>query len=191
MRKLARIAIACALLGGALPASAAILPFSGSVTGISTGGPDLTCAPLPFRTSIAPATTVGTSSLGSFTYSSNICQGGGPVDGVFSIFFADGSITGTQVGTATPTSTAGLFDLMLNYNVLEGTGIFLGATGSFTGVGIADARTPPTQISLALTGNINAPAVPEPATWLLMIIGFGSIGLVVRRRGSGALEQMA
>jgi hypothetical protein len=27
--------------------------------------------------------------------------------------------------------------------------------------------------------------VPEPATWTLMLLGFGAIGLVVRRNGRG------
>lgn len=189
--KLASAAAALALSCGAIPAEATILAFTGSVTGISVGGPDPTCAPLPFRTSIAPSTTVGASSLGSFTYSSNICQGGGPVNGIFAINFANGSISGTQVGTATPTSTAGLFDLLLSYNILAGTGDFLGATGSFSGVGTADARTPPTQISLAFTGNIDAPAVPEPTSWALMILGFGTIGWAARRRRQRVLPQIA
>lgn len=33
---------------------------------------------------------------------------------------------------------------------------------------------------------ITASAVPEPATWALMILGFGAVGLAARRRPSGA-----
>jgi len=32
------------------------------------------------------------------------------------------------------------------------------------------------------TSTADVPAVPEPATWLMMLIGFGAIGSVVRRR---------
>lgn len=34
----------------------------------------------------------------------------------------------------------------------------------------------------AYGGNINIAAVPEPATWALMIMGFGSAGYMIRRR---------
>ena len=29
----------------------------------------------------------------------------------------------------------------------------------------------------------SAAAVPEPSTWLLMLLGFGAIGMTVRRKG--------
>jgi len=32
-----------------------------------------------------------------------------------------------------------------------------------------------------------SPAVPEPATWAMMIVGFGLMGAALRRRGSGAV----
>jgi hypothetical protein len=34
-------------------------------------------------------------------------------------------------------------------------------------------------------------AVPEPATWAMMLIGFGGMGLVTRRRRTGKLMQIA
>lgn len=33
-----------------------------------------------------------------------------------------------------------------------------------------------------LPGSIGAPAVPEPATWAMMLLGFGAMGIVMRRR---------
>ncbi len=38
-----------------------------------------------------------------------------------------------------------------------------------------------------------SPAVPEPATWAMMLLGFGGIGMTMRRsrRRSGALSQVA
>lgn len=35
------------------------------------------------------------------------------------------------------------------------------------------------------------PPVPEPATWAMMLLGFGGIGMAMRRRRSGALMQVA
>lgn len=40
-------------------------------------------------------------------------------------------------------------------------------------------------VAVSLSGDI-APAVPEPATWAMMIMGFGVVGLSLRRRRSAA-----
>ncbi len=51
--------------------------------------------------------------------------------------------------------------------------------------------------SMSTAGDISGPAsiyasVPEPATWALMLIGFGGIGMAMRRRRRGmALAQIA
>jgi hypothetical protein len=38
-------------------------------------------------------------------------------------------------------------------------------------------------------GNLNIASVPEPATWAMMLIGFGAIGWQLRRRGKPVLAQ--
>lgn len=44
----------------------------------------------------------------------------------------------------------------------------------------------------AYSGTINvAPPVPEPATWAMMLLGFGAIGYAMRRRRRPALMQVA
>ena len=179
-----RTAVALTLLGSSVAAEADLLSLTGTMTGLGVAGPDASCAPLPFRGTISPSSTSGSSSLGNFTYSHNICLSGpsGPSHGTFIINFGIDSFQGTLTGGATPTATLGISDLFWTYTVLTGTGRFLDASGTFTGIGTADARTRPSHLSLTFDGSINAPAVPEPATWALMLLGFGGIGLAMRRR---------
>jgi hypothetical protein len=181
---IARASIAIALAIAALPANAAVLVFAGDLSGAAVAGPDASCAPLPFRGTIAPAASIGNSSLGDFAYSHNICLSGanGPSQGVFTVDFGIDRFQGTLNGIASPTGTTGIANIIFNYTVLGGTGRFLGASGAFVGTGFNDARTRPAQLSLAIDGSINAPAVPEPGTWGMMLLGFGALGLALRRR---------
>ena len=39
---------------------------------------------------------------------------------------------------------------------------------------------------LASSGSMRARAVPEPATWLMMLLGFGVSGAIIRRRRSAS-----
>ena len=180
-------AIAAIALITATSAKADILDFNGSMTGLGVSGPDASCSPLPFRGTISSSTTTGTSSLGDFTYSHNICLSGfnGPSGGTFLIDFGQDSFLGTLSGGATPSSTTGVADVAWTFSILEGTGRFLGASGSFIGSGTTDARVRPSIVNLDFTGTINAPAVPEPATWAMMLVGFGAVGAGVRSRRRG------
>jgi hypothetical protein len=185
MRQLLGTAAACGLLLAIAPAQAASLPFTGTVTGVSTLiGVDPTCAPLTFRAIIDPASTVGYSNLGNFTYSTNTCLApagpNAPSFGTFTIDFGADSFSGTFDGGSNPSSTPGIADTAWLFTILSGTGRFAGATGSFEGAGLADARTRPTHVAISFIGDINA--VPEPASWALMILGFGVIGAAMRRR---------
>jgi hypothetical protein len=40
-------------------------------------------------------------------------------------------------------------------------------------------------------GNVSFSAVPEPATWGMMLLGFGAVGYAMRRRRRPALVQIA
>jgi hypothetical protein len=61
-------------------------------------------------------------------------------------------------------------------------------TYTFTLAGNAGADT-----SGAFTGNLTimAAPVPEAATWAMMILGFGAIGMMIRRRRRPVLAQLA
>jgi PEP-CTERM motif len=194
MRKLVRPIIAAMLLTAALPAEATVLSFNGSATGVSNlVGADPTCAPLQYRSAIDPLSTLGTSSLGDFTLKTSTCLslGGGASFGTFTIDFGQDAFNGTFDGGSTPTSTPGISDTAWLYTILGGTGRFAGASGTFDATGLADARTRPTRVLIDFLGNIDAPAVPEPATWMMMFLGFGAIGLDARRRRQRVRHQIA
>ncbi|MDB5681975.1 MAG: hypothetical protein JWO16_1780, partial [Sphingomonas bacterium] len=72
------------------------------------------------------------------------------------------------------------------YTVTGGTGQFAGATGVINGVGLLDRRPARPLNSLDLNGTLNLP-VPEPATWAMMMVGFGLMGAALRRRGVTAV----
>ena len=178
MRKLAVVsALAASSLLGASPALAAEIAFGGSMTGSATVAPSAGCAPIPFQGIISAGS--GTSSFGDFTYSHTVCtQGppGGPVVGTYTIDFGDDEFVGALSGISQGTDTPTIFELLLNYTITGGTGRFAGATGAFTGLGTADTSVRPSIVSL------NFAAVPEPGTWGMMIIGFGALGMAMRRR---------
>lgn len=192
---LMRSVIAIALAGAGTAAQADTLSFTGSMTGLGVTGPDAGCAPYPFRGVISPSSTVGGSSLGDFKYSHSICLDGAPGTSVgsFLIDFGVDSFLGTMTGIATPSaSIPGTSDTLFSYIITGGTGRFLDASGAFTGTGTADPRVRPSLIAIKFDGLIAAPAVPEPATWIMLLLGFGCTGSAMRRgRRPGGLEQLA
>lgn len=192
---LARISMLLATLALAAPASAATIAFSGSAT--NTNGPpqpDAGCAPL-LRISFGPAGTAGTSNLGDFTYTQTHCTSGGPgaySGGQFSYAFAAGDLlTGTYSGIASPSATTGLLNNVINLVVTGGTGRIAGGSGQVTGVGTVDFRQGAPRQSLELSGRLDLPAVPEPASWALMIGGLGLAGTALRRRARPGVAALA
>lgn len=194
MRKIVRTALAWTLLTGSAAANAAVLPFTGTVTGVSTlVGLDPSCAPLSFRSVINPTSTVGHSSLGDFTYTTSTCLsvGGGISNGSFTIDFGADAFSGTFDGGSTPTATPGISDTAWLFTILSGTGRFAGASGTLEGAGLADARTRPTHVAISFIGNIDTPAVPEPGSWALMLLGFGGLGVALKRSRRAVLARLA
>jgi hypothetical protein len=159
---------------------AAELVFTGSATATARPAMAAACAPL-FR---GQASGPGTSTLGSFTYSHDVCTPGtsGPLSGTFILDFGGSLIEGGLTGSSLAREgVMGLFDQQFTYTVLSGTGLFSGATGSFMNIGTVDVRNaPPSVLTLNFNGLINAPMVPEPSTWAMMLVGFGVIGGAMR-----------
>jgi hypothetical protein len=180
---------AAILIGAAAPIHAATFPFSGTAAATAVPFMDASCAPLPFRGIIPLSDSSGMSNFGSFTYSHNVCTQGatGPVIGTFALDFGGSLLTGLLNGSsAARVGVPGLFDQMFEYTVTGGTGQFVGATGAFTNVGTVDVRGgPPSRLALNFTGTIDVPAVPESASWALMLGGFALVGSALRRRTMG------
>jgi hypothetical protein len=175
------------------PAGAATVVFSGTEHNTNPPAqPGGRCAP-GLTVGIGPANATGASNLGGFIPTQSHCLNGPPpvsyYGGLFDFAFAAGdSLFGVYTGVLTASGTAGLFNNLQDFVATGGTGRFLGASGAFSGTGtvqflpggLAEGR-------LAFAGALDAPAVPEPATWLTMILGFGAAGLVLRRRRAMAL----
>lgn len=107
----------------------------------------------------------------------------------------DGTLDGQAITLLPPSSYAGNDNLLSafspffsvgglsftagnqTYNLYNAFGTPVGCTPSIPGCDV------PVTFSL----NAATPAVPEPATWLLMLSGFGAIGFSMRRRRQGAL----
>src|SRR5438270_1517131 len=131
--------------------------------------------------------------------------GAGSVTSFFN-FFSDSSNLGVfSVTTATsPASTVNGFSLFTGGSQLvAGTTPFTSLTGGSNSLTLTTALTPNTwytfqyTVNLATAADISGPAsfytnaVPEPATWALMLLGFGGIGMAIRRRRRPALAQIA
>ena len=92
-------------------------------------------------------------------------------------------------------SNGGMFDIITNVGKLSVQGGDIGSTGKITNTGgyltFVSAWTPQnipvafSAVSAVVTSNVPGlpvPAVPEPATWMMMIIGLGGVGAAMRRQ---------
>jgi hypothetical protein len=90
-----------------------------------------------------------------------------------------GNLTGTQV-------------LGIHYGGGAG-----GGESAFYQINFGPAPGQPLSLTLPASSNVylftSTPGVPEPGTWAMMLLGFGGIGMAMRRsrRPSGALMQIA
>ena len=110
--------------------------------------------------------------------------------GLYSITL-DTSSMGIDFTSAVLTGTGGTFELMNSYDngvveLWQFTNLMIGAgeyTLTINGVNRGTG-------SLAGTVTI-AQAVPEPATWAMMLLGFGAVGFGMRRQRRQTLMQLA
>ena len=198
-----RFALLSVLLAGAAvtpPTSvhAGTLLFSGTQSNTNApGAAGGRCAAFTVTiVNAAPFFSTGASNLGGFSTSQSHCldtpppiaAGTAPVnfhDGLFTYDFAGGdTLFGDYSGTLTNAGMTGLIDTLVNFSIIGGSGRFAGATGAFQGLGTLNfAPGAPPLSSLTLNGTINAPAIPEPSAWALLVLGFGLAGSALRRSG--------
>lgn len=187
----ASIVLALAV-GGA--ANAAVVAFNGTRENVSpvVGAPGGRCG-AAITVVIAPGnlSSTGTSNFGNFSLNESHCIAGFPPNpydqGLFEWTFDDGStLFGTYTGAVTLPPAPGPFILAGTHVIGGGTGRFLDATGTLGSTGTLRLGMVGAQrVSIGagvITGAINAPAIPEPGTWALMITGFGATGVALRRR---------
>lgn len=194
MRKTVSVALALGTFLATTPAVGANVAFTGSFSN-DTPPPTANPACLPAQVFVnfnpGNSTAAGLSNLGAFGPSQSHCINvpPAPYTGIFSFDFgARGILQGTTSGFLTPSGTANILNSFVTYTVAGGTGAFAGATGIINGVGTLDRNFARPRNQLALSGTLNAPGVPEPASWGMMITGFGAVGGMTRRRRARKLN---
>jgi hypothetical protein len=189
LRWAVKIAACTSALVWATSAGAATVVFSGTQMNIDapTGPAAARCGgEVTVNIGNGPdASSTGTSNFGSFLSTQSHCIAPPPPvgydQGLFEYDFASGdTLLGTYTGDLTFNSP-GLFNNLQNFTVTGGTGQFAGATGAFIGIGVVDFRGPTPTAHLVFNGSLNAPGVPEPATWAMLIAGFAGVGVASRR----------
>ncbi len=184
-----RPALVALTLAISMPAAAATYAFNGTaMNDTPPPGPSSLCTPGQVRVAFSPANaiSVGTSNFGGFGADIAHCISLPPTSysgGVFDFAFAAGDhLTGSYSGFFSPTATQGLLNTTVNFVATGGSGRFLGASGAFQGVGTLDRRVPRPLNNITFSGKLDLPAVPEPATWAMLTLGFGLAGAALRRR---------
>ena len=184
----APICLLVALCCGA-PAGATAFSISGSFS--QQNPPSAAsgrCAPAARTVTYGPtiASVSGTSNLGGFLPSGSHCidpASGAYFDGLFSFDFGLGDVlAGTYSGALTPTANPQQYENLQAFSVTGGSGRFAEASGGFTGTGtvtFAPGALPSSFETIA--GTINVASVPEPSTWLSMLLGFAAVGHSWRR----------
>lgn len=196
MRHLFAAAALVAGLSLASAGQAAVFAFTGNVTNSTPLIPFAAGCGGGARISVNPGNSTQTTSsnFGSFGVNIEHCIAFPPIPpfsytgGVFDFSFAGGSLIGSYSGDVTPTANPVLVNNITNYLVTGGTGKFASASGALTATGTLELASGLNINTQTISGTIDAPAVPEPATWAMLIAGFGLVGGMQRRRRGGLIS---
>lgn len=115
-------------------------------------------------------------------YSVNYWLSGNPDGGDVGKFGVVSAINGSLIGSATFAGIKGNSHDDMNYLPWNFT---FRATGPTTTLSFASKPSAGNFYGAVLDSVSVSAAVPEPATWALMLVGFGAIGFGMRRRRSG------
>ena len=193
IRAIAMSLLGASLVGLSLPAQAATVAITYNFSGGLTAPPVLDGGLLYLTASATGSVDQSNPIVNAlwnpvtFDTSDALDLSTGLDSGTFTWTFANGDMLSglmseddTKVDFATDT---GPFPQTLTFT--GGTGEFIGATGTGSGEG----TIAPTGYTLTGRGTLNIPAVPEPATWAMFLLGFGGIGFVMRtsRRNRAAM----
>lgn len=199
MRKVIYTLAGAAALASASIANAAVTVNSGTVVNLNNPDPSAT-------NPVSSVQTVGDTTTINFGLNPIVTATGTNIfNSAFTIADSAAGIYSVNVGTSSDgvSFTSGtLTDLATStvYNLLvtdSGLGLRLGppftgqvnlAPGSYR---LSVSGTATGGGSFAGTVTILAAAVPEPATWAMMLVGFGAIGLSMRKRRRPVLAQIA
>jgi hypothetical protein len=107
------------------------------------------------------------------------------ITGNFMASFNGGTDTfgGTDSVMGGPPNSMGMPTILNTFTILSGTGIFNGATGFATGTSTTGPS--PGQVSTLGSGQITAPAIPEPRTITLLstaIVGLAGLAAMQKKR---------
>ena len=173
-------AAAAAVALTAVPASAATVIYtSGSTIGL-IAGPSGTFSG-GFEASVVTGTgaEVGPDFTATFTFGSPTTgQAAGSAISIALGNMSNINFTGVTLNGVTGTVVNGPVDTA----VVFGAPVAFGGTNQLV---LTGQLNPPSGMGNgSFGGNVTIAAVPEPTTWALFILGFGTIGAALRRRGS-------
>ena len=171
-----------------------IVPGQGQLIRITDGVGSFSFLPPSLAGQLTPQSgTFGLADLANFTLDtstvftfSEVNPSGFPSSGFFNYGLAD--LTAFSATFANGALTALSFDTnALSPISTDGNGDFGLQSFRVTGLGPDGASTFNGDFQLLTSGQIEIAAVPEPATWALMIIGFGMVGGTARARRRQAI----
>ena len=186
MSQLIKAGMAAVLAATTLPAAAQAATLVVDVAGITTNGEFLDSGNTVLTFNLGAGSTVT-----DFAYDFNVTAFSPSWLSEIQIYFTDSAVFDGVVvtpglgddlpGTATYTGGFNLADVGLSFD--------LGTDGVLRlefAEGFGDGSVNPDGVfnsgSLTFTYTTLAGGVPEPATWGLMILGFGAVGVAMRRR---------
>lgn len=185
----------------ALMGTAALFSASAASAAVTIGTTGSTCSPAP-PSLTCTSTSVPTDLLGNpnKVEFDTTNAAAGTFTSFFNFTLTSPMSAAFSATTATnPASQVTLLELLLNGVSIYssgGTGNSLNLLTNTLAAGPSNNYQFRYTVTLATAGDVSGPAsfytaVPEPATWGLMLLGFGGLGMVLRRRRRPGLAQIA